>query len=171
MLVKVGPVLRGGKSTVDRWKIPSQRLEIRKHFMLWWRRVIIGRDHGPSGVPPTPPTPTPTPTHPHPPTPTHPHPPPPTHPHPPHPHPPPPPTPTPHPHPHPHPPYAATFRIPDWNWDTCIFGIDYKYFYHTVVILIVLAVLPQYNVVVHATGPIAIPSIQAASTTNTIHRG
>ena len=49
-------------------------------------------------------------------------------------------------------------------------GKDNKYFHHTVVSVTVLAVLSQY-VVMHATGPMAIASIQAASTANSIHRG
>ena len=44
-------------------------------------------------------------------------------------------------------------------------------FHHTVVSVIVLAVLPQYDMVMHATGPIEIASIQVASTANSIHRG
>ena len=59
-----------------------------------------------------------------------------------------------------------TFGIPYWNLDT-----DYKYFPHTVVSVIVLAVLQQYDVVVHTTGPLAIAFIRAASITNSIHRG
>ena len=64
------------------------------------------------------------------------------------------------------------FGIPNWNLDTCIFvAWTISVFHHNVVSGIVLAVLPQYDVVMHARGPIAIASIQVASTSNSIHRG
>ena len=64
------------------------------------------------------------------------------------------------------------FVIPYWNLDTCIFvASTISIFHHTLVSVMVWAVLPQENVVVHATGPIAIASIRAASTTNSIHQG
>ena len=63
-------------------------------------------------------------------------------------------------------------NIPFWNVDICIFVAGaISIFHHTVVSVAVLAVLPQYDVVMHATGPIAIASIQAANNTNSIHRG
>ena len=52
------------------------------------------------------------------------------------------------------------FAIPNWNLDTCIFVAWTKnYFHHTVVSAIVLAALPQYDVAMHAMGPIAIAPI------------
>ena len=45
-------------------------------------------------------------------------------------------------------------------------GMDYKYLHHTVVSVIVLAVLSQWDVAAHATGSIAIVSIQAAIRAN-----
>ena len=64
------------------------------------------------------------------------------------------------------------FGIPYWNLDTWIFvPSTTSVFHHTIVSVIVLAVLPQWDLAVHATGPIAIASIQAVSTTNSIHRG
>ena len=42
---------------------------------------------------------------------------------------------------------------------------------HIVVSVIVLAVQPQYNVSMHATGLISVARIRVASTNKTIHRG
>ena len=65
-----------------------------------------------------------------------------------------------------------TFGNPYWNLDTCIFvASTICIFHHTVVSVIVLAVLPQKDVVMHAMGPIVIASIQAVSATNSIHWG
>ena len=63
------------------------------------------------------------------------------------------------------------FGIPYWNLDTCIsVASAISIFHHTVMSVTFLAVLPQY-VVMYAMSPMAIASIQAASTANSIHRG
>ena len=46
-----------------------------------------------------------------------------------------------------------------------------RIFNHIVVGALVLAVLPQKNVVMHVTGLMTVACIQAASTQNSIHRG
>ena len=65
------------------------------------------------------------------------------------------------------------FPISYWNLNTCIFvASTLTIFHHTVVSVIVkMPVLPQWDVVVHAMGPIAIASIWAASTTDSINQG
>ena len=62
------------------------------------------------------------------------------------------------------------FGIPNWNLDTCIFvAWTIRIFHHAVVSVIVLAVLPQWYVVMHATGPTAIASIQVTGSEYTYH--
>ena len=68
---------------------------------------------------------------------------------------------------------AATIRYSQLKFGLmhlCVTAYTYI-FHHTVASVIVLAVLPQYDVVMHATGPVAIASIQFASTANSIQRG